>query len=77
MGLDLDVGALLQIHVPQDDLGALLNAEIVHHPDRNVAHALLGGELEHTTVGLQAHLAVRDHEGHGVLDAQASQFVQG
>ena len=77
MRLNFDIGALLQIHVPQDDLRALLDAEIVHHPDRDVAHALLSGELEHTAVGLEAHLAVRDHEGHWVLDAQAGQLVQG
>ena len=45
MWLDLHVGSLLKIHVPQDDLRALLNAEIVHHPDGDVAHALFRGEL--------------------------------
>ena len=45
MRLDLHVGSLLKVHVSQDDLRALLNAEIVHHPDWNVAHALLRREL--------------------------------
>ena len=45
MGLDLHIGSLLKVHVSQDDLRALLNAEIVHHPDGNVAHAFLRGEL--------------------------------
>ena len=45
MRLDLDVGALLKVHVSQDNLRALLYAEIVHHPDGNVAHALLRREL--------------------------------
>ena len=43
--LDLYVGSLLKVHVSQDDLRALLYAEIVHHPDWNVAHALLRREL--------------------------------
>ena len=45
MGLDLDIASLLKIHVSQDNLRALLNAEIVHHPDGNVAHALIRREL--------------------------------
>ena len=56
--LDLDVGSLLQVHVSQDYLRALLNAEIVHHPDWYMAHALLGGELEHAAVRLDSHLRV-------------------
>lgn len=73
---DLDVGPLLQIHVSQDDLGALFDAQVVHHPNRDVAHALLRRELKHTAVGLQAHLRVRNHERHRVLDAHPRQFVE-
>lgn len=39
--LDLDERSLLQVHVSEDDLGAFADAEIVHHPDGNVAHAFL------------------------------------
>ena len=77
MGLDLDIGTFLQVHVSQDDLGALFHTQVVHHPDRYVAHAFLGGELEHTAVSLDAHLRVGDHECHGVLDAQPGKLVQG
>jgi len=69
MRLNLHVGSLLEVHVPQNDLRTLLNAKVVHHPDGNVAHAFLSRELEHTTVGLDAHLRVGDHESHWVLDA--------
>ena len=77
MGLDLDIGTFLQVHVSQDDFRALFNAQVMHHPDRYVAHALLSGELEHATVRLDAHLGVGDHECHGVLDAQPGELVQG
>ena len=77
MWLDLDIGSLLQVHVSQNDLRALLNAKIVHHPDRYMAHAFLSRELQHAAVRLDSHLRVRDHEGHGVLDAQPRQFMQG
>ena len=45
MRLYLHVSSLLKVHVSQNDLRALFNAKIVHHPDRNVAHALLRREL--------------------------------
>ena len=45
MRLDLHVSSFLKVHVSQNYLRALLNAKIVHHPDRNVAHALLRREL--------------------------------
>ena len=41
MGPDLHISALLQVHVAQDDLAALLNTQVVHHPNRDVAHAFL------------------------------------
>jgi hypothetical protein len=41
-----------------------------------MAHAFLSREFEHTAVSLDSHLGVRDHEGHGVLDAQTSQLVE-
>ena len=56
VGSNLHIGTLLEVHVSQNDLAALFNAQVVHHPDGDVAHALLGGELEHTAVGFQAHL---------------------
>lgn len=40
MWLYLDECAFAQVHGPDDDLLALLDVQIVHHPDRNVAHAL-------------------------------------
>ena len=77
MGLDLDVGTFLEVHVSQNDLGSLLNTKVVHHPDGNVAHAFLSRELEHTTVCLNAHLRVTYHESHRVLDAKSGQFMKG
>jgi len=74
--LDLDEGTLLKVHVSEDNLRAFFDAKVVHHPNRDMAHALLSGEFENTAVGLDAHLGVRDHEGHGVLDAKTSQFVK-
>ena len=56
--LDLDIGTFLQVHIPQNDLGALFDAQVVHHPDRYVAHTLLGRELKDTAVRLDAHLRV-------------------
>lgn len=75
--LNLHVGSLLQVHVPQDDLRSFLDAEVVHHPDWDVAHSLLSGELEHAAISLDAHLRVANHEGHGVLDAQSGQLLEG
>lgn len=54
--LDLNVGSLIEVHVSQDDLGAFLDAQIIHHPDRDVAHAFLSRELKDATVGLDSHL---------------------
>ena len=45
MRLYLHVSSLLKVHVPQNDFRALFNAKIVHHPYRNVAHALFRREL--------------------------------
>lgn len=56
MRLDLNVGSLIEVHVSQDDLGAFLDAQIIHHPDRDVAHAFLSRELKDATVGLDSHL---------------------
>ena len=56
--LDLDVGPFLQVHVPEDDLRALFNAKIVHHPDWYMAHAFLRRKFEDTAVSLDAHLRV-------------------
>ena len=55
---NLHIRALLQVHITQDNLTAFLDAEIVHHPDGNVAHALFRGEFEDTTKSLDAHLRV-------------------
>ena len=49
----------------------------MHHPDRYVAHTLLGRELEHAAVRLDALLGVGDHECHGVLNAHLGKLVQG
>ena len=76
VGSNLHIGTFLQVHVTQNNLTALFNAQVVHHPDGDMAHALLSGELEHAAIGLQTHLRVRDHERHGVLDAQASKLVK-
>ena len=77
VGSDLHIGTFLEVHVTQNDFAALFNAQVVHHPDWDVAHALLSGELEHAAVRLDAHLGVGDHECHGVLDAQPGELVQG
>jgi len=77
MRLDLHVSSFLKVHVPQNNLRALFNAEVVHHPNGNVAHTLLSREFEYTAVSLYAHLRVRDHEGHWVLNAETCQLVQG
>ena len=58
VGSDLHIGTFLEVHVSQNDFAALFNAQVVHHPDWDVAHALLGRELKHTAVGLQTHLRV-------------------
>ena len=76
MRLDLDKSTLLKVHVSQDNLRALFDAQVVHHPDWDMAHAFLSREFEHTAVSLDSHLGVRDHEGHGVLDAQTCEFVE-
>ena len=49
----------------------------MHHPDRYVAPAFLGGELEHAAVRLDALLGVGDHKSHGELDAHLGKLVQG
>ena len=41
MRLYLHVGSFLKVHVAQNNLRSLFNAEVVHHPNRDVAHALL------------------------------------
>ena len=77
VGPDLDISTFIQVHISQDNLVALFDAQVVHHPDRYVAHAFLGRELEHAAVRLDALLGVRDHECHGVLDAHLGKLVQG
>ena len=80
MGLDLDVGTFLQVHASQQDRRALSDAQVVHHPDWCVAHALLGRELEHAAVRPERQLGVLvvgDHECHGVLDAHLGKLLQG
>lgn len=72
---NFDEGSLLQVHVSEDDLGAFAYAEVLHHPDRDVAHAFFSRELQHSAVGLDSHLGVRDHESHWVRDAQSRQLV--
>ena len=41
MGLNLDEGSLIQVHVAQNDLGAFLETQVLHHPVGDVADALL------------------------------------
>ena len=77
VGPDLDIGTFLHVHVSQDNLVALFDTQVMHHPDRYVAPAFLGGELEHAAVRLDALLGVGAHECHGVLDAHLGKLFQG
>jgi hypothetical protein len=68
---------LLQLHIPEDDLGTLLQEEVVHHPYGKVAHTLFCREFEDSAVGFLTQLRVRDHEEHGVRNVQTGQLMQG
>ena len=40
MRLELDIGALIQRDIPEHDLSAFLQKQLIHHPDWDVASAL-------------------------------------
>merc|ERR1740123_1310599 len=55
----------------------LLQEQILHHPVRQVAHALLSNELLHPRMGLRVPGGVGDGKQHGVGNIQACQMVEG
>ena len=69
MWSEFDIGTFLQFHVAEVDLRAFINAQIVHHLHRYVAHALLGRKLQASAISFHSHLRVRYHESCGVLNA--------
>ena len=73
---NLHIASFLQIHVTQDNFATLLNAQVVHHPDGDVAHAFFSREFKHTTEGLDSHLRVRNHKRHRVLNAEPGELVK-
>jgi len=76
MRLELDVGALLEVYVADDDFGALLQTQQVHHPDRDVTHVLLRDELEIAAVCFETHLWIGYHERHRVTRMDPGKFMQ-
>ena len=76
MRLQLHERAFLEVHVPDDDLGALFEEQVVHHPKRDVHIAFFRGEFKHTAKALLAELRVLNHKRHWVGDLQAPQLMQ-
>ncbi len=76
MGLKDHKFALDELHVSQDDLGTLLQEQVVHHPIWQIAHAFFSREFKDTTVSFLAHLCIADHKEHGIGYVQAGELVQ-
>ena len=56
--LKLNSCSFLEVHISDNDFRAFFYAELIHHPDRNVAGALLSDELEIAAVGFDSHLRI-------------------
>lgn len=76
MGLELNVSSLFEVHVSDNHIGAFIKTQVLHHPDWNMAHVLLGDELQRTTVGLLTDRWVRNHEGHRVRRVNPRQLAE-
>jgi len=72
MRLQLDISTFFEIHVPDNNFAALLQEQVVHHPEGDMNIAFLGREFEHTAEGFLSKLRILDHEGHRVGDVEAT-----
>lgn len=77
VGLKLHKCALGKVDIEQGDRVALVEAQVDHHPVRDVAVTFFGNELEHAAADLQTRVRVRQTEHHRVRDFELDQRLQG